>query len=227
MKPEVIYSKLMNELEQLDEGLGLDSITKVKKQELRKLEEKMMKTKEESTVLSSANEKLQQERSGLTAVLTEEERYITKSIKAINTTAENAAAKLEAVILEEREQIRKVFEDINTAAGRTITELNQNLRSAIDESVSEVNRLSDRTLEVGKDLGRYNEIIESNKWLKGLQALVKGDKEVEPDQVRVIGITVMEASLSWVKHYYQDKTAPLMLRPMISNLVDELEKWKP
>ena len=70
-------------------------------------------------------------------------------------------------------------------------------------------------------------MIESNKWLKGLQALIKGDKGVEPDQVRVIGVTVMKASLSWLEYYYQDSTAPFMLRSTISSLVGEFERWKP
>ena len=70
-------------------------------------------------------------------------------------------------------------------------------------------------------------MVESNKWLKGLQALIKGDKEVEPNQMRVIGITVMKASLVWLAHHYQDNTTPYTLRSQISNLIYEFERWKP
>ena len=176
MKPEVIYRKLMDELEQLDEGLRLDTITKVKKQELRKLENTVLKAEEESAAISSTNETLRQEQSELKAVLLEERSNITNNIEAINRTAENTTAKLKAVILEERKQISKVFEDINMATENTITELKQNLRIGVGESIGEVNKLKDKALELGKELGEYYQIMESNKWIKGLQALIKDDK---------------------------------------------------
>jgi len=226
MKPEVVCSKLMDELEQLDEGFGLEIITKAKKQELRRIEAALLKTKEESAGISITNEKMRQERSELKVVLTEERRHITNNIEAISTSALSTLAELEAAISEERRHITKDFEAINLSSVSTIAELNQNLRSGVGESVSEVNRLRDRALELGKDLGQYNEIIESNKWLKSFQALIKGDEEIEPDQVRVIGITVMKAMLSWVEHYYQDNRAPYMLRSTISSLIGELERWK-
>ncbi|MFC1966461.1 hypothetical protein ACFLWI_05905 [Chloroflexota bacterium] len=227
MKPEVIYRKLMDELKQLDEGLGLDTITKVKKQELRKLENTVLKAEEESAAISSTNETLRQEQSELKAVLLEERSNITNNIEAINRTAENTTAKLETVILEEREQIRKVFENIITATENTIAEAKQNLRSAVDESASEVNRLKNQALELGVQLGQFNELVESNKWLKGLQALVKGDDEVEPDQVRVILITVIKSALVWLDNHTQDAGSQWLLRPTITNLIGELERWKP
>jgi septal ring factor EnvC (AmiA/AmiB activator) len=225
MKPEVIYSKLMDELEQLDEGLGLDTINKAKNQELRRIDSAIRKGEDESMAISNTNEKLRQERSELKAVLSEERRHITNNIVAINRIAENTIAELEAAILEERRHITKGFEAIITAAENTIAELNQNLSSGIDESVAEVNKLRDRTLQLGKELGQYNEMIESNKWLKGLLALVKDD-EVEPEKVRVIGITVLRSILSWMKHYYENSNSPWWL-VSISNLIGELERWKP
>ncbi len=198
MKPEVVCRKLMDELEQLGEGFGMDTITKAKKQELRRIETTLLKAKDESVGIGSANEKLRQERSGLRAALLEERRHITKD-----------------------------FEAINLSAIRSFAELNQKLRSGVGKSVSEVNRLGDRALELGKEMGHYNEIIESNKWLKGLQTLVKGDEEVAPSQVRVIGITLMQAVLTWLDRHPQDSSALWPLRPAVTNLIGELERWKP
>jgi len=197
IKSEVLCSRLMDELEQLDEGLGLETTIKTKKQELRRIEDTVIQTKEESMALLSTNEKLREERSSLKAALLEERRHITKDIKAINTVAES-----------------------------TITKLKQNLSTGVRESIIEVNKLRNQALRLGRELGQFNEMIESNKWLKGLQALAKGDEEVEPDQVRVIGITVMQAILSWLDHHYQDSIAPFMLRSSIINLIGELERWK-
>ncbi len=171
MKPETVCSRLMDVLEQLDEGLRLDTIVEEKPQ------------------------KLQQERSSLEATLSEERRYIIK--------------------------------DINTVAENTITKLKQDLAAGVRGSVIKVSNLKNQALQLGKELGQFNAMVESNKWLKGLQALINGDKEVEPDQIRIIGITVMKASLSWLEHHYQDNTTPHMLRSLISNLISEFERWKP
>ncbi len=150
VKPEIVCSKLMNALEQLDEGLGLDIIVEEKNQKLRKIEDTILREEEKSAVLATTNEKLQQERSNLEATLSEERRHIIKDIKAIKTAADN-----------------------------TISKLKQDLAAGVRESVIEVSNLKNQALQLGKELGQFDEMIESNKWLKGLQALVKGNKKVD------------------------------------------------
>ncbi|GAH79788.1 unnamed protein product, partial [marine sediment metagenome] len=76
IKPEVLSSRLMDELEQLDEGLKLDTITKAKKEELRMEQRKLLKAKEEQASISSTNENLREEGAILRAALLEEKRYI-------------------------------------------------------------------------------------------------------------------------------------------------------
>jgi len=227
MKPEVICSKLMDELEQLDEGLGLDTINKAKNHELCRIDSAIRKGEEESTAISNTNEKLRQERSELKAVLLEEQRHITNNIVAINRIAENTIAELEAAISEERRHITKDFEAIITAAENTITELNQNLRSGVGESVSEVNKLRDQALELGKELGQFQEAIESSKWLKGLQSLLRDDEEVELSQVRVLGMTVLRSIQSRLDQAYKDSGSQSLLRSSTCNLIGEFERWKP
>ena len=94
------------------------------------------------------------------------------------------------------------------------------------ESTVEVKKLRDDALRLGRELGQFNEMIESNKWLKGLQALAKGDEEVDPNQVRVIGITVMQAMLIWLDRHAQDSGVPYILRLSITSLIGEFERWK-
>ena len=196
IKPEVLSSKLMDELEQLDEGLGLDTITRAKKGEKSKLNKEMLKTGEELAALRSTIQKLGEERASSRAALLEERRHITKDIQAINMIARN-----------------------------TIAEFKRVIGSVVGVSIVEVNKLSDQALQLGKELGQYNEMIESNKWLKGLLALVKGD-EVEPEQVRGIGITVLHAMITWLDRHSQDSGVPWLLRPSIANLSGDLERWK-
>lgn len=198
MKPKVVCSKLMDDLEQLDKGLGLDTITKVKKQELRRIQVSVLRAKAESAAIGSTNEKLRQERSSLKTALLEERRHISKDFEAINTIARN-----------------------------TIATLKQDLSVGVGDSITEVNKLRDRALDLGKELGQYNEIVESNRWLKGLQALINGDEGVEPDQVRVIGITVTKAMLSWLEYFYPHSADQYMLKLTTRNLIGEFERWKP
>ena len=226
MKPEAVSNKLTEELEELGKGLGLDTVTKAKEQKLLGIEVTILQKEEESAGIIGINEKMRQERSELRAVLSEERRHITESIKAINTTAKNAGIELKALLLEERKHITKESEAIITAVNGTFVELNQNLKSGVGESISEVNKLRGRALELGKELGQYNEILESNKLLKSLQALVKGDEEVDLDQVRVIEITVVKALLIWLDSHSQDYYVQWQLRPAVTNLIDKLEKWK-
>ena len=150
IKSGALCSRLVDELEQLDEGLGLETIMKTKKQELCRIEDTILKAKEESTALTSTNEKLRQERSSLRAALLEERRHIIKDVKAINTTAISMIAKLE-----------------------------QDLGAGVRGSVIEVNKLRNQALQLGKELGQFKQMIESNKWLKGLQAMIEGDEELQ------------------------------------------------
>ena len=186
----------MDELEQLDEGLGLDTITRAKKGEISKLKKEILKTGKELAALRSIIQKLGEERASSRAVLLEERRHIVTDIKAINTIAKN-----------------------------TITELKRDLSTGVRKNIIEVNKLGNQALRLGKELGQYNEIIESNKWLKGLLALVKGD-EMEPEKVRGIGITVLHPMITWLDHHSQDSGISWLLRSSISNLIGELERWK-
>lgn len=124
IKSEFLCSKLMDELEQLDEGLGLDTMIKAKKQELHRIENTIFKAKEETARISSTNKTLRQERSGLKAALLEERRHITKDIKTINATANSM-----------------------------ITQLKQDLGASVRGSVIEVNKLKNQALQLGKELG--------------------------------------------------------------------------
>ncbi len=135
-------------------------------------------------------------------------------------------ASLRAALTEERRHVTKDLRSINTNAKEAIARLSHDLSSGIRENVIEVGKLSDQALRLGRKLGQFNEMIESNKWLSSLQALVKGDEEVEAKQVRVILVTVMKAFLTWLDRQSQEKGIPMLLKPTVNNLTGELERWK-
>ncbi|MFC1970842.1 hypothetical protein ACFLV0_02755 [Chloroflexota bacterium] len=178
MKPEVTCSKLMDELEQLEEGLGLDTVLKNKKEELDKLENTMLKAKEASERLSTTNEKLREERTTLTAALSEEQRHFVTDIGSINTAVKNVIAELrrnfDTAVREssigvnklrnaERKTLKAAFEEeqryiitdlkaIDTVVKNTTKELKQNLGDGVSEGTIEINKLRNQAL-IGK--GKY------------------------------------------------------------------------
>jgi hypothetical protein len=196
IKPEDLSNRLFSELEQLNKGLGLDIIVKAKEEEKRTLEEHLLKAKEQSVEHSNTNEKLRQEQSSLRTSLLEERNHIITDIKGINLAAKVAVAQLK-----------------------------EDLSAGLRESTAEVNKLAEQALEIGKELGRFDERIESNQWLIKLKGLVKGDL-TDQGEVRQIGIVVlrgMQTCLGTENSYYGSSS---LLKLQIDNLINELGQWK-
>ena len=102
------------------------------------------------TVLRSEIQELGHERTGLQAALEQERRHIIEDLRAIVAAAQG-----------------------------TIVQVNQSLSEGVEDSLNEVVRLKDVVLELGQEMGRYETILEANKWLRGLLSLAKGDDSVD------------------------------------------------
>jgi hypothetical protein len=90
----------------------------------------------------------------------------------------------------------------------------------------EIQRLSDQTLEMGKELGRFEATIEANQWLQALLALVRGDGGVSAVDVRVIGLTVLRGCKAWFQQNQGQTSLTLRVMPMMDSTIRELEQWK-
>ncbi|MFC1861230.1 hypothetical protein ACFLYL_03005 [Chloroflexota bacterium] len=97
----------------------------------------------------------------------------------------------------------------------------------MSDSFAEVNKLRNQSLTLGNKLGQQTEIIESNEWLQSLLALVRNDNKVEPEKVRAIAITFLRGIHGWLENKYQDDYSLTLLKMSVSNLISEVEKWKP
>ena len=195
--PEDLSNRLLSELEQLNRGIGLETILQNKENEIRNLEDIMLKKRDKAAEITSANEKLRQEQSSLRTSLLEERKHIITDIKGINAAAKAA-----------------------------IAQLKKDLSAGIRESTAEVNKLRYQALDIGKELGRFDEIIESNQCLIILKGLVKGDL-IDPSEVHQIGIMVlrgMQTCLETDNSYYGSSS---LLKLQIDNLINELVRWKP
>ncbi|MFC1914790.1 hypothetical protein ACFLWK_00845, partial [Chloroflexota bacterium] len=168
-----------------------------KENEIRNLEDIILEKKDKAAEITSVNETLRQEQSSLRASLLEERRHIITGIKGINAVAKVA-----------------------------IAQLKEDLSAGIRESTAEVNKLGDQALEIGKELGRFDETVKSNQWLITLNCLVKGDS-IDPSEVSRIGIMVLRGMQTCLETDTSDYGSPPLLKLQIDNLINELVQWKP
>ena len=108
----------------------------------------------------------------------------------------------------------------------TIAELKRNLGDGVDEALLEVQRVRNQALELGKELGHFEAVVQSNRWLQELLALVKGDDNISSAQARVIALAVLRGMSAWLNQHPGDIGSSQLLTAKISAAVEELERWK-
>jgi hypothetical protein len=197
IKPAELSGRLLRELETLDKGLGLEALIQSRQQELDKKEQAVDAAKQES-----------------------------ETIKAVVSSLKQEKTSLEASIKETREKVSREIAKITPVAQDTIDRLVKELRRGHDEALAEVHRLKDEALEVGKEVGRHEGILQVNEWLNELLALVRGEESLEGKRVRVIVLLVLRGAAAWLKH---NKGENLVFSPLLStaeSLIRELEQWK-
>ncbi len=197
IKPGELRGRLLHELETLGKGLGLEALIKSKQLELKEAEQAVTATEKEL-----------------------------ETTRAVVGSLKQEEAKLEASIKETREQIGREIVRIIPVARDTVDRLTKELSSGVDKAIAEVGQLRNQALETGKEVGRYQEILEANAWLKELLALVRGEQGIEAKQVRTIGMLMAQGVRSWLKVQDNNSVTLMSLPTAIDNLIKELERWK-
>jgi hypothetical protein len=95
-----------------------------------------------------------------------------------------------------------------------------------DEALAEVQRLKDQAMRVGKEVGRYQEMLQANEWLSDLLALARSGEDIEGKRVRVIALLVLRGTAVWLKRNKANNQAVSSLRYATENLIREMEQWK-
>jgi hypothetical protein len=108
----------------------------------------------------------------------------------------------------------------------TVNGLVEELRRGHDEALADVHRLKGEALEVGKEVGRYEGILQVNQWLGELLALARGEESLEGKRVRVIVLLILRGAATWLKHNEADTLRFSTLPFTLENLIRELEQWK-
>jgi len=195
IKPAELRGRLLHELETLDEGLALETVIKNRQQEIDNVEQVIARSKKEIGTARAVIDSLRQEKTNL-----------------------------EATIKETREKVSREIMKIIPLANDTISKLREELRRGNDEALAEIQRLANKTIEVGKDIGRYEGILKSCEWLDELLALVRGEEEIEGNRVRVIALLLVRSVATWLKRH--DSHSMTLLPVTAENLISELERWR-
>ncbi len=197
IEPAKLRSRLLHELETLDKVLALEALIQSRQNELDGTEQAIASLKNELETTKATTGKLKQEK-----------------------------ANLEASIKETRERVSREIARIVPVAQDTIGRLEKELRRGNEEALAEVRRLRDGAVEVGREVGRFQGVLESSEWLKELLDLVGGEEGLEGKRFKVIVLRVLRSAAVWLKR--QDKySLPFKtLSFTIDTLISELEKWE-
>ena len=195
IQPTELRSRLLHELETLDKGLALETLIQSRQQEIDKMEQAIARSKNEIETTRAVADGLKQEKRNL-----------------------------EASIKETRETVSREIVKIIPLAQDTISKLGEELQRGNDEALAEIRRLKDEAVDVGKEVGRCEGILQSSEWLNELLALVRGEENVEGKRVRIIALLVMRALHIWLKR--QDSLSFTLLPLTVETLIRELEQWK-
>lgn len=197
--PAALGKRLHEELIKLDKALGLEATIKAKQGELLKVKSTISEAKKEKAAIKASNDILLEEQSGLKAGVEEAKKHITDDLDTIHIGAQEAMANLKEALL-----------------------------AGMQESLQQVASLKDKALELGTELGKLEGLIDSSKWLKALDALIKGeDSASSPSQIRVIAVTVTRALSNWLSSRYKDDPHASAVQLSMSQAASRLEDWMP
>lgn len=195
IKPSELRTRLLYELQALDEGLALETLIRSRQQELDEAGQALVRTKNEVETTRAIVSSLRQEKTNLEKNIEEVREKVMRGIAKIVPLAQDAVAKL-----------------------------SEDLRCGNDQALTEMRRLKDEAVDVGREIGQYEGILKSNEWLNELLALVQGEENIAGKRVKVITLLVVRALHTWLKRQGSlSVTLPLYA---VETLIGELEQWK-
>ncbi len=195
--PAELRKRLLQELENLGRAIGLETLIRSRQSELEEQKRVVAAAKKES-----------------------------KSLEAVIGSLKQEKTNLEASMKEIREKVGVEMAKIPAAARDTVNSLAQELRNGHDEALADVRRLMDEAVAVGKEMGRYQEMLQANQWLSELMTLVRGEKSIEGKRVRVIVLSVLRGAEAWLKDNGANSMRFSSLSLSLKNLISEVEQWK-
>jgi chromosome segregation ATPase len=197
IKAGTLRGRLLHELEQLEVGLGLESLVEARRHDIAQIEQAIAERQQERAALDSALKQLSQRQATRQAAIADEEAHVRKEMHAIAKIARDAVVKL-----------------------------GQDLGTGVDAALLEAQRLRDQAFALGQEVGRADAIVEANQWLRTMVALVKGDSGITAGDVRVVTLAVLRGLKSWTQQNQSQVSRPYSLTTQLDSTIEELERWK-
>jgi hypothetical protein len=197
ISPAKLKDRLLQELESLDQAIGLETLLQRRQGELEKAGRSIEAAKEES-----------------------------ESLKTVISSLKRDKKSLEDDIKERCEKVGREMLETTVATRDMINTSAEQLGRDRDEALAEVQRLKDQAMRVGKEVGRYQEMLQANEWLSDLLALARSGEDIEGKRVRVIALLVLRGTAVWLKRNKANNQAVSSLRYATENLIREMEQWK-
>lgn len=196
MTTALLRERLLRELEQLDNGMGLDSQTNAKRAELRQINKSIDAKRIEHEGLTSEVDELQKQRASIKSQMAADMALLNRELHS------HIAA-------------------VKAAGG----ELQEALSSTASKVSAGTQKVVDQAFEVGQETGRYQETIQENKPVSTLVNLFRGTGEVRPQEAQVVALAVLRGLKDWVRRDPQLATVRFSLTRALESAISELERW--
>ncbi|MDD5093215.1 MAG: hypothetical protein PHV74_02400 [Dehalococcoidia bacterium] len=195
--PGALRDRLLHELENLDAGLGLESLVKARRHRLDEIARDVARAQIERTALQSALQELRKQQASLHATMADEREHLQQEMLRFNRIAADAAAGLK-----------------------------KDLGKGVGEALLEIRRLRDESLELGKEMGKLDAAVEANRWVRTLISLVKEGGHIVASDARVLLTMVLRGFSNWVAQNQGVVSMPYGLKAQVTGALREVEQWK-
>ena len=197
IEPSELKSRLLHEMETMDKVLALEALIQTRQKELDRTEQAINKGKKEIETTKAVTGSLRQEK-----------------------------ANLEASIKKTRERVSREIARIIPIAEDTIDRLGKELWRGNEEALVEIRRLKDEAVQVGREIGRCEGILQLNQWLNELVALARGEENIEDKRVRTIALLILRGVAAWLKRHEPNNVRLSTILFATNSMIRELEQWK-
>lgn len=197
IQPEALRDRLQSELERLEDCLTLEAAVEVRKHDLARLEQGVSAAEEQRTVETSAVKDLRRQK-----------------------------VRLEKAVQDETALLRKEIAAVTKASRDAMGELTRGVSVALAGATAPVEQLRDKALELGRELGQYQAIIDSSEHIRGLSSLITGNSKLTAGQTRVILLAVMRPAGELMKMNMSQLSLPKDLMTNLDWCIKDLEKWQ-
>jgi len=193
--PEEARHRFFQELEKMDEALGLEKVITGRQERVEDMETLVAEAEQQHTAMTAAVRKLKEERDTLHALIAEEKVLLQRHMRGIGKMLD--------------QEIQKA------SAG---------LAKGVKSAIAKVRSVGDEALAVGEDLGRFQQAVEANEWLQGLLHLLNGDRSLPPAKARVVTTSVLRGFLEWLRANHGAVQAAALLEAYVQKFLFDVEE---